>query len=76
MRSLGLRLDEASGVPVFRFPGGELPLEPRQGEAAVWILARDYVDEADLARRFPGLGAEGLSRLLELLESASILDRI
>lgn len=76
VRSLGLRLDAASGVPVFRFPGGELPLEPHQGEAAAWILSRDYVDEVELARRFPDLGADGLTGLLERLETASILDRI
>ena len=76
VRSLGLRLERAAGTPVIRFPGGELPLEPTDGDAAAWILDHDFVHAADLRRRFPDLASDAIERLLDRLEEASVLDRI
>lgn len=76
VRSLGVRTGESGGVPVVRFPGGELRLSPGQGAAAAWILERDYVDEAELIRRFSEEDRALLGDLLERLEAASVLDRI
>ena len=76
VRSLGVRIEFVSGAPVLRFPGGELLLERNQGDAAIWILEHDFVDEPELARRFADLGSVGLRNLLERLEAASVLDRI
>ena len=76
VRSLGVRVDASGGGPVVQYPGGALPLEPREESAAAWILARDYVEMAELEERFGELGAEGLRELVERLEAASVLDKI
>jgi ribosomal protein L16 Arg81 hydroxylase len=76
VRSLGVGIGLESGGPIVRFPGGELPLDESQGDAAAWILERDFVDGSSLQRRFANIGADRLSDLLERLEAASVLDRV
>jgi len=76
VRSLGVRVDASGGGPVVQFPGGTLPLEPQEESAAAWILARDYIETAELEQRFGELGADGLGAFLERLEAASVLDKI
>ena len=76
VRSLGLTIESRAGAPRLAFPGGELPLEPKELDAVSWIIERDYVDESELEKRFEALGPEALRNLLGKLEANSVLDRI
>lgn len=76
VRSLGVRIKTTVEAPLLQFPGGELALAPAQASAASWILERDYVDEIELDKRFPALGADALQDLLQRLEATSVLDKI
>ena len=76
VRSLGVLVDAGGGHPVVQTPGGALSIEPREESAAAWIIARDYVERAELEDRFDGLGIDELQDLLERLEQASVLDKI
>jgi hypothetical protein len=71
-----VRTDSRTGDPVLRLPGGEVPLEPGEEDAVVWILGRDYVEAAELAERFATLGPDALQDLLDRLEASSVLDKI
>ena len=76
VRSLGVRVDSAGGVPVLRVPGEEFPLESGEEDAASWILERDYVEASEIETRFAALGPDGVRNLLDRLEAYSVLDKI
>ena len=76
VRSMGVSVEFMGGAPTLVFPGGKLTLEPDESDVASWIVARDYVDESELERRFESLGREALTNLLGRLEASSVLDRI
>ena len=76
VRSLGVRVDSAGGVPVLRVPGEEFPLESGEEGAASWILERDYVEASEIETRFAALGPDGVRNLLDRLETYNVLDKI
>jgi len=76
VRSLGVRVDAAGGVPVLRVPGEEFPLESGEEDAASWILECDYVEASEIETRFAALGPDGVRNLLDRLEAYSVLDKI
>lgn len=74
VRGLGVRLEEAGGGAVLRFPGNEIAVEAGEVEAARWILERDVFEAGDFEARFAGDGLAEARRVLERLVETSIVD--